>query len=45
MFCNNNGNCNNILWLILILIVFSGWGGNCCGCNNNSCGCNDGCGC
>ena len=37
MFCNNNGN--NVLWLILILILFCGCGGS------NGCGCNDGCGC
>ena len=41
MLCNNNGN--NILWLILILILFCGFNGN-CGCGNG-CGCNDGCGC
>ena len=46
--CWNNGN--NCLWIILILILFCGWGGNCgngcgnsCGCGNNNCGCDCGC--
>ena len=42
--CWNNGN--NCLWIILILILFCGWGGNGCGCGGNNCGCGgNSCGC
>ena len=48
--CGNNGFCgNNIWWIIILVLLFSCWGG--CGCGNNDCGCgnnNDnrgGCGC
>ncbi len=46
--CGNNGFCgNNIWWIIILVLLFSCWGG----CGNNDCGCgnnNDnrgGCGC
>ena len=47
MFCNG---CNNgSLWLIILIIILFGCGGNCgcgnnCGCGGN-CGCDNGCGC
>jgi len=47
MFCNN---CNNNgLWILILIIILFGCGGNgfgCgnCGCDNNGCG-NCGCGC
>jgi len=41
MFCNS---CNNGIWLIILIIILFGWGGNGCGCNNN-CGCDNNCGC
>jgi hypothetical protein len=47
MFCNNS--CNNGIWLIILIIILFGWGGNGCGCNNNcgcnNCGCDNNCGC
>lgn len=45
--CNNNWGGSNCLWIILILIILFGCGGNGCGngCNNGcDCGCNS-CGC
>lgn len=36
--CNGCGDCgcgNNIIWLIILLLLFDG----------NGCGCNNGCGC
>ena len=50
----NNWGGNSCLWIILILIIIWGCGGNSWGCNSNcgcnSCGCgnncgNSGCGC
>ena len=40
MFCNN---CNNGLWIIILIIILFGCGNNDCGCNNN-CGCGNNCG-
>lgn len=53
MFCGNNGwGGNSALWIIILVIILFGWGGNGCGnnccCNNcgcNNCGCNNDCGC
>lgn len=43
MFCGNNGwGGNSALWIIILIIILFGWGGNGCG---NNCGCNNGCGC
>lgn len=41
----NNGFCgNNLVWIIILAILFCGWGNNGTGLlNNNGCGC--GCGC
>ena len=45
MFCGNNGwGGSSALWIIILIIILFGWGGNGCGCGNN-CGCNNGCGC
>ena len=43
--CNNCYGGNSCLWIILILIILFGWGGNGCnnGCGNSNCGCNSGC--
>lgn len=43
MFCNS---CNNNgLWIIILIIILFGGFGNSCGCGNN-CGCdNNSCGC
>lgn len=50
MFCGN-GN-NGCFWIIILIILLWGCGGNCgcgnsCGCGNNccdnNCGCNNGC--
>ena len=43
MFCNSC-NGNNSLWLIILIIILFGCGGNGYGCGCNNCGCND-CGC
>ncbi len=43
MFCGNNGwGGNSALWIIILVIILFGWGGNGCG---NNCGCSNGCGC
>ena len=42
-FGNNGCGGNSCLWIILILIIIWGCGGNSWGCNSN-CGCNS-CGC
>ena len=46
MFCNNGCN-NNTLWIIILIIILFGCGGNCgCGsCGGYSGGCNNNCGC
>ena len=44
MFCGNNGwGGNSALWIIILIIILFGWGGNGCGnnCGCNSCGCNN----
>ena len=44
--CNNSWGGNSCLWIILLIIILFGCGGNSCGCGcNNNCGCNNGCGC
>ena len=45
MFCNG---CNSSLWIIILIIILFGCGGNSWGCGNNcGCGCenNNNCGC
>lgn len=42
MNCNNMCGNNNFAWLILLLILFGGFG---CGGYNNCCMPNNGCGC
>ena len=45
---NNGWGGNSALWIIILIIILFGWGGNSCGCNNcgcNNCGCDNGCGC
>ena len=43
MFCNG---CNSSLWIIILIIILFGCGGNSWGCGNNwNCGNNDNCGC
>ena len=40
IFMNNFGGYNWIIILIIIVILFGGFGcNNGCGCNNNGCGC------
>ena len=41
MFCNV---CNGSLWIIILIIILFGCGGNSWGCNNG-CGCENNCGC
>lgn len=46
--CNNNGfcGCNNIWWIIILLLLFCGCGNNGMGFSgNNGCGCDNNCGC
>lgn len=46
MGCNSNWGGNNCLWIILLIILFWGCGGNSCGNGcGNSCGNDNGCGC
>lgn len=45
--CNNNGFCGgNLCWIIILILLFCGCGGNqtAMGCGNN-CGCDNNCGC
>ncbi len=41
--CNDDGGCNSIIWLIILLACCGGYGNtfsdNGCGNNGNGCGC------
>ena len=43
--CNNNFCGGNICWIIILLILFCGCGGNGLMGGSNNCGCDNNCGC